>query len=133
MFWKNIPLTRLSKTSTIGIDWQQFDSNFKIVDNDITASYPIIHSGNEELKTHMLSQSNKFIIPINEKAEKFLETKASYLLIPDRIRVTTSHVVPISVPLKVLFNSLLQRVYKLWICKQDMIRTAVCAAVRAFH
>jgi hypothetical protein len=105
-FGKSIPITKLGKIATIGIDWKQFNSSFRASDNNVTGSYPIIYGGEEKQKMHMFGEFNKFIIPKDEKAEKLFHTKASYLLVPDRIWIVTSHTISIFMPSKVLSNVL---------------------------
>ncbi len=104
LFENKIPITKMGKISTIGIDRHQFSDNFKITNKKIVGGYPVIHGGSEDLRSYLLGKCNSFAMPINEKAEKIFHEKSSYLLIPDRIWIVTAHTVSMFLPVKTLSN-----------------------------
>jgi len=104
LFGKAIPLTKLGKIATIGIDAHQFHDCFKKTTKKVIGSYPILWGGGEEQRTYLLGKSNSYALPVNEKADKMFEQKSSYLLIPDRIWLVTAHIISTFLPLKTLSN-----------------------------
>jgi hypothetical protein len=62
-FWERYSHYKISKISNYGFNWQQFKSNFRVLDKQN------VHSGKQERKIPILEQCNKFIVPIHEKAE----------------------------------------------------------------
>ena len=93
LFGKQIPMCMLGDLVDIGIDAHQFHDLFQKVDKKVPGSYPTIYGGGEEQRTFMKASFNAYIAPQNEKAEKIFKEKASILLVPDRIRITTAHVI----------------------------------------
>lgn len=104
LFGKKIPMTKLGKIATVGIDRHQFHNSFKITSTKAIGSYPIVWGGNEERRTHLEGKFNSFAIPIDEKADKMFKEKSSYLLVPDRTRLNTAHIISIFLPSKTLSN-----------------------------
>jgi hypothetical protein len=87
-----IPLTYLNNIITnIGIDRRQYHDNFKTVTTQ--TPYPVIHGGEESLRTSMLVKPNAFAYPKIDKAKQTFEKYASRILVPDRVRWNTAHVI----------------------------------------
>jgi hypothetical protein len=104
LFEKSIPMIKLGSIASVGIDRHQFNENFKITARKAAGSYPIVHGGDEEQRLHLQGRYNSFAVPVNEKADKMFEEKSSYLLVPDRTRLNTTHVISMFVPSKSLSN-----------------------------
>jgi hypothetical protein len=86
-----IPLTYLNNIIiNIGIDRHQYHDNFKTVTTQ--TPYPVIYGGEESLRTSMLVKPNAFAYPKTDKAKQIFEKYASRILVPDRIRWNTAHV-----------------------------------------
>lgn len=87
-----IPLTYLNNIIiNIGIDAHQYHDNFKTVTTQ--TPYPVIHGGEESLRTSMLVKPNAFAYPKTDKAKQIFEKHASRVLVPDRIWWDTAHVI----------------------------------------
>jgi len=87
-----IPLTYLNNIITsIGIDRHQYNDNFETVRTQ--TPYPVVHGGEESLRTSMLVKPNAFAYPKTDKAKQVFEKYASRVLVPDRIWWDTAHVI----------------------------------------
>jgi len=104
LFDKNIPITKLGKIAEVGIDRHQFNDYYEITTKKVVGGYPIIHGGKEKQRTCILGRYNAFAVPKSEKAEEVFEEKSSYLLVPDRIRLNTAHIISMFLPSKTLSN-----------------------------
>jgi len=100
LFGVNIPMVRLGEIATIGIDRHQFHDAFEKVGGRPSGSYPAIYGGEEERRLYMLTEPNARILPKAIKTkkgeklgDKLFKEFSSNLLIPDRIRVNTTHVI----------------------------------------
>jgi hypothetical protein len=104
LFERRIPMTKLGKIATLGIDRHQFHDAFMTTTKKSPASYPVLFGGEEENRLHMMGECNIFADAKNQKADKIFKEKASCLLIPDRIWITTAHIISIYLPIKTLSN-----------------------------
>jgi hypothetical protein len=87
-----IPLTYLNEIiASIGIDAHQYHDNFRTVTTQ--TPYPVVHGGEESVRTSMLVRPNAFAYPKTNKASKIFENNASKVLVPDRIWWDTAHVI----------------------------------------
>jgi hypothetical protein len=87
-----IPLTYLNNIIiNIGIDAHQYHDNFKTVTTQ--TPYPVIHGGEESLRTSMLVKPNAFTHPKSDKAKQVYKKHANRVLVPDRIWWDTAHVI----------------------------------------
>ncbi|MGC8543746.1 MAG: N-6 DNA methylase, partial [Vulcanisaeta sp.] len=88
---------------TIGIDRHEFRDIFERVRSE--TPYPILYGGGEEVRTKMLIEPNAYARPKDEKRakDKFSEFSSSILL-PDRVRVNTAHVIAIYSERPILSN-----------------------------
>jgi len=93
---KEIPLTKLnSLIASIGVDRHQFIDNFKLIfmGGDVPGSLKVVHGGEEEMRRKMAVYPNAYVFPKNAKGKNLFEEKAGRLLVPDRIRVSTAHII----------------------------------------
>jgi hypothetical protein len=98
-----IPLTYLNDIITsIGIDRHYFNDNFKAVSTK--TPYPIVHSGEESVRTSMLVKPNAFAYPKTDKAKQLFEKYAGRVLVPNRIWWDTAHVIALYSTEPVLAN-----------------------------
>jgi len=87
-----LPLTRLNNIlSTLGIDRHQFHDHFNRV--SIRTPYPIVHGGEEDVRFRMVVRPNAFASPKTSRADEIFRRYATRILVPDRIRWDTAHVV----------------------------------------
>ncbi len=89
-----IPLIRLNEIIlSIGVDAHRFIDTFKVINNAAPGSFKILHGGEEERRLIMKTSPNAYVLPIIERGKNLFQEMASNLLIPDRIRVDTAHVI----------------------------------------
>jgi len=87
-----IPLTYLNEIiASIGIDAHQYYDNFRTVTTQ--TPYPVVHGGEESVRTSMLVRPNAFAHPKTDKASKMYKNNASKVLVPGRIWWDTAHVI----------------------------------------
>jgi len=90
----DIPLIRLNELiSSMGVDRHRFTDTFKLVKAKIPTSLKIIHGGEEEQRQIMVTSPNAFVIPIIDRGKRTYEENAGYFLLPNRIRIDTTHVI----------------------------------------
>ena len=95
LFGREIPMEVFGKIANIGIDRHQFHDLFQKVSGRPPSSYPIIYGGEEERRLYMLTAPNAWAKPKRGKSAKARSTFkdfSSSLLVPDRIRVDTTHI-----------------------------------------
>jgi hypothetical protein len=102
IFGVKIPMTRLGTIAQIGIDAHQFHDAFQVTHGDVPGSYPAVFGGEEERRLKMSVSPNARILPkgVKTKAgeklgDRLFREYSSVLLVPDRIRVNTAHVISI--------------------------------------
>jgi type I restriction-modification system DNA methylase subunit len=109
----SVPMIRLGEIATIGIDRHQFHDSFQRVYGNPPESYPAVYGGEEERRLHMLVEPNAKIIvreirtkkgEISRPGQRLFRDFSSTLLVPDRIRVDTAHIVAICTTEPVLSN-----------------------------
>jgi len=87
-----IPLTYLNNIIiSVGIDRRQYHDNFNT--KNTQTPYPVVYGGEESVRISMLVKPNAFAHPKTDKAKQIFEKHASRVLVPDRIRWNTAHVV----------------------------------------
>jgi hypothetical protein len=113
VFNTNIPIVELGRIADIGIDRRQFHDSFTIIKGKVPTSLPAIYGGEEDVRSQMLIEPNARMIPkerrtkdgeIKRPGDELFKRFASTLLVPDRIRVNTSHVISIYSSEPVLSN-----------------------------
>lgn len=87
-----IPITRLNNLiSSIGIDAHQFHDEFTITSKKVPGSTKILLGGEEAHRLKMVISPSDYALPTT-KGESLYREKAGTLLLPDRIRLTTAHI-----------------------------------------
>lgn len=86
-----IPVRRLGEIATIGIDRHQFHDQFARASLETPGACPSVYGGEEEVRLRMLTSPNARILARNNEAIETFQKYSSNLLIPDRIRVNTTH------------------------------------------
>ncbi|HDM92377.1 MAG TPA: hypothetical protein ENG69_03170 [Candidatus Korarchaeota archaeon] len=92
IFGREIPMRRLGEIASIGIDRRQFHDNFTRARLGAPDAFPAVYGGAEAVRTRMAVRPNAGIVPRNRGGELFASF-SSRLLVPDRIRVNTAHVI----------------------------------------
>ena len=92
LFGRTIPLKRLGEIASIGIDRHQFHDNFTRARLGAPGAFPAVYGGAEAVRTKMAVEPNSGIVPRRRGGELFASF-SSRLLVPDRIRVNTAHVI----------------------------------------
>jgi type I restriction-modification system DNA methylase subunit len=109
----SIPMIRLGEIATIGIDAHQFHDSFQRVSGNPPGSYPAVYGGGEERRLRMLVEPNARIVSkevrtkggeVKRPGERLFKDFSSTLLVPDRIRVDTAHVIAMCSTEPVLSN-----------------------------
>ena len=100
-----IPLVRLNNLiASIGVDRHRFTDTFKIVNGYVPGSVEILHGGEEEQRIRMATSPNAYALPMIEAGKGIFEEKAGRLLVPNRIRVNTAHVISLFADRPVISN-----------------------------
>jgi hypothetical protein len=100
-----IPLVRLNNlVASIGVDAHRFMDTFKVVNENIPGSIRILHGGEEAQRMTMKTSPNAYAVPIIERGKKIFQQVAGCLLVPDRIRVDTAHVISLLSDERVISN-----------------------------
>jgi hypothetical protein len=98
-----IPLTYLNEIIiSIGIDRHQYHDNFKTVRT--RTPYPLVFGGEESVRSSMLVKPNAYAHLKSDNAKQIYEKYANRILIPDRIRWNTTHVIALYSTEPVLSN-----------------------------
>jgi hypothetical protein len=104
LFGKKIDITRLNCIADIGIDAHQFHDSFQTTKKQVSSSYPIVYGGNEKNRLKIYTSFNLNAVPLNNNADNLFKRKMSCLLVPDRIRLSTAHVISLLTASKTLSN-----------------------------
>ena len=100
-----IPLARLNNLiASIGVDRHRFMDTFKVVDENMPGAIRVLHGGEEAQRMTMKTSPNAYAVPIIERGKKVFQEVAGYLLVPDRIRVDTAHVISLLSDERVISN-----------------------------
>jgi len=101
---RKIPLIRLNDLiESIGVDAHQFSDNFEKVFDKVPGSKNVVYGGEESLRRTMEICPNAHVLPQND-GDRLYREKAGRLLVPDRIRIDTAHVISMVSTEKVLSN-----------------------------
>jgi type I restriction-modification system DNA methylase subunit len=113
IFGASVPMIRLGEIANIGIDAHQFHDAFQRVSGEPPGSYPAVYGGEEERRLRMLIEPNARIIvketktkkgEVRRPGERLFKEFSSILLVPDRIRVNTAHIIAMCSTEPVLSN-----------------------------
>jgi len=100
-----IPLIRLNEImSSIGVDRHRFMDTFQNVDESVPGTLKMLKGGKEEQRKTLRTSSNAFVLPIIERGKNIFDKIGGTLLIPDRIRINTAHVISMICDEKVISN-----------------------------
>ncbi len=90
----DVPLIRFHNLiNSIGIDRKRFHELFRV--GVVKPLYPVLYGGREELRERMLVKANAYASPkreCEEDCERVFRKYAGRILVPDRVRWTTVHV-----------------------------------------
>ncbi|MHA1285489.1 MAG: N-6 DNA methylase [Promethearchaeota archaeon] len=101
---KEIPIIKFNEIiMSIGIDRHQFIDNFSIVNQEIPDSVRVLFGGGEQIRTTIFREPNFYAIP-NKKGKIIFDEKAGHLLVPERIRLNTAHVMSLYSEIRTLGN-----------------------------
>lgn len=108
LFGAKIPVAKLGDISTMGIDAHQFHDICRVTNKEVSGRRAILYGGEEDNRTYMRGKYNAYVIAKDQKAdeafERIFKEKSSYLLVPDRIRLNTAHIISMMIPTRVLSN-----------------------------
>ena len=100
-----IPLARLNNLiASIGVDRHRFMDTFRVVNEDIPGAIRVLQGGEEAQRMTMRTSPNAYAVPIIERGKKVFQEVAGDLLVPDRIRVDTAHVISLLSDERVISN-----------------------------
>jgi hypothetical protein len=98
-----IPITRLNDILlSISIDRHQFHDNFSSVST--ATPYPIVYGGEEKVRKRMLIKPNAYAHPKTDRARDIFRDHCGKVLVPDRIRWNTAHIIALYSTEPVLSN-----------------------------
>ena len=101
---RKFPITKLDELiSTIGINRCELGNNFNKVGNKVSGALRILHGGGEENRKKMSITPNQYALP-TKRGKSIFQQKAGHLLVPDRIRWDTTHVISLLSKEKTLGN-----------------------------
>jgi hypothetical protein len=89
----NIPLELMGNIiNSIGVDRHRFTDTFRFVDKAVPGSVLALKGGEEAQRRKMKISTNIHALPIIESGDRIFEAISGFLLVPERIRVDTTHV-----------------------------------------
>ena len=89
-----IPMTKFNELiKTIGVDRQRFSDTFRPLDERVPGAIRMIKGGEELQRLKMATSPNAYALPISPAGRDMFSEKGGTFFVPDRIRVTTAHVV----------------------------------------
>jgi hypothetical protein len=89
-----IPLIKFNNLiRSVGVDAHRFADTFRMIDQEVPGSLKILRGGEEAQRMKMKTSPNAYAIPLIERGKTIFQEVAGYLLVPDRIRVDTAHVI----------------------------------------
>jgi hypothetical protein len=98
-----IPIAKFGEIiEEIGVDRRQFHDMFERAGGE--TPYPAVLGGGEEVRRRMLAPSPGYIRPKSKRGEGAFRKYSGRVLVPDRIRWDTAHVLAIYSPRPVLSN-----------------------------
>jgi hypothetical protein len=100
-----IPLTRLNNIITsIGPDAHRFMDTFTPIEEEVPGSIRMLWGGEEAKRMVMDVAPNAYALPIINRAKEIFERTGGQLLVPDRIRINTAHVISMFSAKKLISN-----------------------------
>ncbi|MCL5318234.1 MAG: N-6 DNA methylase [Thaumarchaeota archaeon] len=100
-----LPLVKFNELiETIGVDAHRFADTYQMVDAELPGGLKILRGGEEAQRMMMKAAPNAYAVTIRESGKKTYQQVAGNLLVPDRIRVDTAHVVALFSEERVISN-----------------------------
>jgi len=90
--------------ASIGVDRHRFTDTFKVAHDHVPGSVQILHGGEEEQRQKMATSPNAYALPIIDAGKSIFKEKAGRLLVPNRIRVNTAHVISLFADKPIISN-----------------------------
>ncbi len=101
----HVPVTKLDKLiSSIGVDAHRFIDTFQFVKEAVPGSVRMLKGGEEAQRRTMKVSPNAYALPIIHRGREIFERVGGTLLVPDRIRVDTAHVIAMVSDRKTISN-----------------------------
>lgn len=101
----NIPIIKFNELmESIGVDRHRFQDTFRVVEQSVPGSFKILFGGEEEQRLFMETSFNKHALPMIERGGPLFDEISGNFLIPDRIRLTTAHIISMICRQKVISN-----------------------------
>lgn len=98
-----VPITPLNSIiDRLGIDRHEFNDLFSVTKSP--TQYPILHSGEEEVRKLIKVKPNAYADPKPRRAETIFKEYCGKVLVPNRIRWNTAHVVALYSQTPILSN-----------------------------
>lgn len=100
-----LPLARLNNLLySIGPDRHRFMDTFRPIEEEVPGSVRMLWGGEEERRITMSVAPNAFALPIISSGKELFERTSGQLLVPDRIRINTAHVISMFSAKKLISN-----------------------------
>jgi len=100
-----IPLVKLSEIiSSIGVDAHRFIDTFQVVGGPVPGAVRMLKGGEEAQRRTMKTNANAYALPTIERGNAVFEKIGGTLLVPDRIRINTAHVIAMVAGDKLISN-----------------------------
>jgi len=102
---RSIPLIRLNELiKSIGPDRHRFIDTFQVVDKNIPGSFKMLKGGEEAQRMTMGTSPNYYVLPIINSGSDIFDRIGGNLLVPDRIRINTTHIISMLSDKKLISN-----------------------------
>lgn len=100
-----IPLIRLYDIiQSIGIDRKVFSNNFNVIKSNAPGCYQVLIGGDESIRINMIISPNSYALPKKDYAHTLFENIGGRLVVPERIRFNTAHIISMISDEKILSN-----------------------------
>lgn len=100
-----IPLIRLNEIiSSIGVDRHRFMDTFQFVSEPVPGTVKVLRGGEEAQRKTMRTSPNTYAHPIIDRGKAIFEKTGGTFLVPDRIWISTAHVISMLSDEKLISN-----------------------------
>lgn len=100
-----IPLVKFGEImSSIGVDRHRFMDTFQVVGGPVPGVVRMLKGGEEAQRKTMKTSANAYALPIIERGKAIFEKSGGTLLVPDRVRINTAHVISMVPDEKLISN-----------------------------
>ncbi len=101
----SIPIVAFNELiSTIGVDPKRFGDTFKALNEKVPGAFLMIKGGEEKQRLRLSTTPNAYLLPISSTGREMFADKGGAVFVPDRIRITTAHVIAMLSDKKALSN-----------------------------